>query len=47
MNSAFRLLAVIVILAVAIVGGLIYLGQTAQPSAQNVEKVLPNDQFPR
>lgn len=47
MNSAFRLLAVIVILAVAIVGGLIYLGQTAQPSIQNVEKVLPNDQFPR
>ncbi|MCE9651370.1 MAG: hypothetical protein K8R18_17250 [Parvibaculum sp.] len=47
MNSAFRLLAVIAILAVAIVGGLIYLGQTSQPSVQNVEKVLPDDQFPR
>jgi hypothetical protein len=47
MNSAFRLLAVIVVLAVAIVGGLIYLGQTSQPSVQNVEKVLPDGQFPR
>jgi hypothetical protein len=47
MNSAFRLLAVIVVLGVAIVGGLIYLGQTTQPSVQNVEKVLPDGQFPR
>ncbi len=47
MNSAFRLLAVVVILAVAVVGGLIYLGQSTQPSVQNVEKVLPDGQFPR
>jgi hypothetical protein len=47
MNGAIRVLAVIAILSLAVLGGLIYLGQSVQPTTQTVEKVLPNDQFPR
>lgn len=47
MNSAVSLLVVGVVVLVAIVGGLVYLGQSAQPQVQNVEKVLPDGQFPR
>ncbi len=47
MNGAVRVLAVIAILSLAILGGLIYLGQSVQPTSQTVEKVLPDGQFPR
>ncbi|HMM15687.1 MAG TPA: hypothetical protein PKA57_13760 [Parvibaculum sp.] len=47
MSSAMRLLAVFAVFAVVILGGVIYLGQSAEPSVQNVEKVLPDGQFPR
>lgn len=47
MNGAVRVLAVFAILSVAAVGGLVYLGQSVQPTTQTVEKVLPDGQFPR
>lgn len=47
MNSAIRLLILLAVLAGAIIGGLIYLGQSVEPSVQPVEKVLPDGQFPR
>lgn len=47
MNSAIRLLVLLAVLAAAIIGGLIYLGQSVEPSVQPVEKVLPDGQFPR
>ncbi len=47
MNSVVRLLAVFAVFAVVILGGVIYLGQSVEPSMETVEKVLPNDQFPR
>jgi uncharacterized protein YdgA (DUF945 family) len=47
MNSALRLLVVVAVLAAGILGGLFYLGQSVEPSVQNVEKVLPDGQFPR
>lgn len=47
MNSAIRLLIVFAVFAVVVLGGVIYLGQSVEPSVRNVEKVLPDDQFPR
>jgi len=47
MNSAIRLLILLAVFAVVIIGGLIYLGQSVEPSVQPVEKVLPDGQFPR
>lgn len=47
MNSAVSLTVVVVALLVAVVGGLVYLGQSAQPQVQHVEKVLPDGQFAR
>jgi len=47
MNSAIRLLVVIAVIVAAILGGLVYLGQSVEPSVQPVEKVLPDGQFPR
>jgi hypothetical protein len=47
MNSVTRLLALVALLAIVFFGGVIYLGQSTEPSVQNVEKVLPDGQFPR
>lgn len=47
MNSAIRLLAVFAVFAVVILGGVIYLGQSVEPTVETVEKVLPDAQFPR
>lgn len=47
MNSFIRLLLAVVVLGGAVLAGLLYLGQSTTPTVQNVEKVLPNDQFPR
>lgn len=47
MNSISTVLILIVVLALGAVGGLIFLGQSAQAPVQSVEKVLPDGQFPR
>lgn len=47
MNSAIRLLAAFAVFAVVILGGIIYLGQSVEPTVETVEKVLPDAQFPR
>tara|TARA_R110002110_G_scaffold10249_8_gene50188 strand:+ start:2982 stop:3230 length:249 start_codon:yes stop_codon:yes gene_type:complete len=47
MNSLVRFLVIILLLLVAVGGGLIYLGQAGSAPVQSVEKVLPDDQFPR
>lgn len=47
MNSAIRLLSMIAVLAAVVLGGVIYLGQSVEPTVQNVEKVVPDGQFPR
>jgi len=47
MNSFIRLLLAVVVLGGAILAGLLYLGQAATPPVQTIEKVLPDDQFPR
>ncbi|MBO6635320.1 hypothetical protein [Parvibaculum sp.] len=47
MSRATSFLAVAVILVAAFAGGLFYLDQSVVPQAQTVEKVLPDDQFPR
>lgn len=47
MSSITRLLTFIVLLVVVLAGGLIYLGQATQTPTQTIDKVLPNDQFPR
>lgn len=47
MNSVIRLLAVFAVFAVAVLGGVIYLGQSVEPTVETVEKVLPDAQFPR
>lgn len=43
--SSFLVIALIVVAALA--GGLFYLDGAVAPEVQSVEKVLPNDQFPR
>tara|TARA_R110000868_G_scaffold36635_21_gene129899 strand:+ start:1994 stop:2137 length:144 start_codon:yes stop_codon:yes gene_type:complete len=47
MNSLVRFLVIILLLLAAVGGGLIYLGQAGSAPVQSVEKVLPDDQFPR
>jgi hypothetical protein len=47
MNSITSVLSAIVILGLVILGGLVYLGQASAPATQPVEKVMPDDQFPR
>lgn len=47
MNSVMRLLAVFAVFAAAIMGGIVYLGQSVEPPVETVEKVLPDAQFPR
>tara|TARA_R110000868_G_scaffold48908_9_gene158195 strand:- start:1875 stop:2240 length:366 start_codon:yes stop_codon:yes gene_type:complete len=47
MNSLVRFLVITLLLLAAIGGGLIYLGQAGSAPVQSVEKVLPDDQFPR
>lgn len=47
MTSAFRILVVLFVLAAAGFAGVIYLAQAVEPPVQPVEKVLPNDRFPR
>lgn len=47
MKALTRLVALFLFLGLIVVGGLIYLGQASQAPTQHVEKVLPNDQFPR
>lgn len=47
MSSIPRLLTLIVLLAVVVAGGLIYLGQSTHAPTQSIDKVLPDDQFPR
>lgn len=47
MSSITRLLTFIVLLILVVGGGLIYLGQATQAPTQTIDKVLPNDQFPR
>lgn len=47
MNSVIRLLAVFAVFAVVVLGGVIYLGQSVEPTVETVEKVLPDAQFPR
>lgn len=42
-----RLFAAAVILLVLAVGGLAYYGSTITPERHKVEKVLPDDRFPR
>jgi uncharacterized membrane protein len=47
MSSISRLLTLLVLLVLVVAGGLIYLGQATNAPTQSVDKVLPNDQFPR
>ncbi|MEN6541166.1 hypothetical protein [Parvibaculum sp.] len=47
MNSATRVLLVAAVIVAAILGGVVYLGQSVEPSVQPAEKVLPDGQFPR
>lgn len=47
MTKISRLVTVLAVFSVLIIGGLVYLAGMAQPSAQHVEKVLPDGQFPR
>lgn len=47
MNSATRVLLVVAVVVAAVLGGVVYLGQSVEPSVQPVEKVLPDGQFPR
>ena len=47
MNSATRVLLVVAVVVAAVLGGVVYLGQSVEPSVQPVEKVLPAGQFPR
>lgn len=47
MNSLVRFLVIILLLLAAVGGGLIFLGQAGSAPVQSVEKVLPDDQFPR
>lgn len=47
MNQVVRLLVVLIMLAAVGLGGIFYLAQAVEPSAQPVEKVLRDDQFPR
>lgn len=42
-----RLFAAAVVLLVLVAGGLAYYGSTVTPQRQKVEKVLPDDRFPR
>lgn len=43
--SGFLVIAIVVVAVFA--GGLFYLDRAVEPQAGSVEKVLPNDQFPR
>lgn len=47
MKAISSLVAFFVVLSLIAAGGLIYLGQASQAPTQHVEKVLPDDQFPR
>lgn len=47
MSSIPRLLTLIVLLVVVVAGGLVYLGQATNAPTQSIDKVLPDDQFPR
>lgn len=47
MTSLIRLLIFVVVLAVAVFGTLFYFGESVDPQVQTVEKVLPDDQFPK
>ena len=47
MSSITRLLTFIVLLVLIVAGGLIYLGQATHAPTQSIDKVLPDDQFPR
>lgn len=47
MSRATSFLVTAVILVAVFAGGLFYLDQAVAPEAQSVEKVLPDDQFPR
>ena len=47
MKAITSLVALFLILGLIVAGGLIYLGQVSQAPTQHVEKVLPDDQFPR
>lgn len=47
MSRATSFLVVAVALVAVIAGGLFYLDRAVSPEIQTVEKVLPNDQFPR
>jgi len=47
MKAISSLVVLFLILGLIGAGGLIYLGQASQAPTQHVEKVLPDDQFPR
>ncbi len=47
MSRATSFLVTAVILVAVFAGGLFYLDQAVAPKVQSVEKVLPDDQFPR
>lgn len=47
MKNAVRILVVLIVLGAAGFGGIFYLAQAVEPSVGVVEKVLPDDNFPR
>jgi|GEM_PF-1209928 len=47
MNSISTILVLLVVLILAGLGGLIFLGQGSTAPQTSVEKVLPDGQFPR
>lgn len=47
MNNVIRILVVLIVLVAGGLGGIFYLAQAVEPPVEVVEKVLPDDHFPR
>ncbi|MBX3445138.1 MAG: hypothetical protein KF895_04895 [Parvibaculum sp.] len=47
MSRATGFLVIAAVVVAVFAGGLFYLDRAVEPQAGSVEKVLPNDQFPR